>query len=95
MHRNVHVGHEMRITARQYIYFSPLPLSQPCFDMFYNHVKEVFSSDATLTVLQKCALIESLVLISNEFKDFEKQKAFIDELLASVMADWTSDAMKQ
>lgn len=72
-----------------------LPLSQPCFDMFYNHVKEVFSSDATLTVLQKCALIESLVLISNEFKDFEKQKAFIDELLASVMADWTSDAMKQ
>ncbi|XP_019715462.1 exportin-5 [Hippocampus comes] len=67
----------------------------PCFDMFYNHVKEMFSSDATLTFLQKCALMESLVLISNEFKDFEKQKAFIDELLASVMADWTSDAMKQ
>ncbi|XP_077350762.1 exportin-5 isoform X1 [Festucalex cinctus] len=67
----------------------------PCFDMFYNQVKKMFSSDATLTFMQKCALIESLVLISNEFKDFEKQKVFIDELLASVMADWTSDATKQ
>ncbi|XP_061546591.1 exportin-5 [Phycodurus eques] len=67
----------------------------PCFDMFYNHVKKMFSGDATLTFMEKSALMESLVLISNEFKDFEKQKAFIDELLASVMADWTSDATKQ
>ena len=39
--------------------------------------------------------MESLVLISNEFKDFEKQKAFIDELMASVVADWTSEEMRQ
>nr|XP_057920623.1 exportin-5 [Doryrhamphus excisus] len=67
----------------------------PCFDMFYNHVKEMFSSDTALTHMEKSALMESLVLISNELKDFDKQKAFIDELLASVMADWTSDVMKQ
>ncbi|XP_049592535.1 exportin-5 [Syngnathus scovelli] len=64
------------------------------FDMFYNHVKTLFSNDARLTVLQKYALVESLVLISNEFKDFEKQKALLDELLASMMADWTSNATK-
>ena len=68
---------------------------QPCFDMFYNHVKKLFSSDATLTHMEKCSLMEALVLISNQFKDFAKQKAFLDELMASVVADWTSDEMRQ
>ncbi|XP_035519546.1 exportin-5 isoform X3 [Morone saxatilis] len=66
----------------------------PCFDMFYNHVKKLFSSDATLTHMEKCSLMESLVLISNQFKDFTKQKAFLDELMASVVAEWTSDEMR-
>uniref|UniRef100_A0A673BL19 Importin N-terminal domain-containing protein n=1 Tax=Sphaeramia orbicularis TaxID=375764 RepID=A0A673BL19_9TELE len=66
----------------------------PCFDMFYNHVKKLFSSNATLTHLEKSSLMEALVLISNQFKDFAKQKAFLDELLASVVAEWTSDEMK-
>ncbi|XP_042358409.1 exportin-5 [Plectropomus leopardus] len=63
----------------------------PCFEMFYNHVKKLFSSDATLTHMEKCSLMEALVLISNQFKDFAKQKAFLDELMASVVAEWTSD----
>ncbi|XP_047459747.1 exportin-5 [Mugil cephalus] len=67
----------------------------PCFDMFYNHVKKMLSSEATLTLMEKCSLIEALVLISNQFKDFEKQKAFLDELMASVIADWTSDEMRR
>ncbi|XP_070696536.1 exportin-5 [Pempheris klunzingeri] len=66
----------------------------PCFDMFYNHVKKLFSSDAMLTHMEKCSLMESLVLISNQFKDFAKQKAFLDELMASVVAEWTSDEMR-
>ncbi|XP_044069645.1 exportin-5 isoform X2 [Siniperca chuatsi] len=66
----------------------------PCFDMFYNHVKKLFSSDATLTHMEKCSLMEALVLISNQFKDFAKQKAFLDELMASVVAEWTSDEMR-
>ncbi|XP_038148996.1 exportin-5 [Cyprinodon tularosa] len=65
----------------------------PCFDMFYNHVKELFSSDATLTFLEKCSQIEALVLISNQFKDFEKQKAFLDELMTSTITQWTSEEM--
>lgn len=67
----------------------------PCFDMFYNHVKKLFSSDCTLTHLEKCSLMEALVLISNQFKDFAKQKAFLDELMASVVAEWTSDEMSR
>uniref|UniRef100_A0AAQ5YGZ7 Exportin-5 n=1 Tax=Amphiprion ocellaris TaxID=80972 RepID=A0AAQ5YGZ7_AMPOC len=66
----------------------------PCFDMFYNHVKKLFSSEASLTHMEKFSLMEALVLISNQFKDFAKQKAFIDELMASVVADWTSDEMR-
>lgn len=62
--------------------------------MFYNHVKKLCSSQATLSQMES-SLMESLVLISNEFKDFEKQKAFIDELMASVVADWTSEEMRQ
>uniref|UniRef100_A0A4W6DUM8 Exportin 5 n=1 Tax=Lates calcarifer TaxID=8187 RepID=A0A4W6DUM8_LATCA len=69
-------------------------LVNPCFDMFYNHVKKLFSSDTTLTHMEKCSLMEALVLISNHFKDFAKQKAFLDELMASVVAEWTSDEMR-
>ena len=73
----------------------PSPPLQPCFDMFYNHVKKLFSSDSALTHLEKSSLMESMVLISNQFKDFAKQKAFLDELMASVVAEWTSVEMKR
>eukprot|EP00066_Takifugu_rubripes_P012337 XP_011601603.1 PREDICTED: exportin-5 isoform X2 [Takifugu rubripes] len=66
----------------------------PYFDMFYNHVKNLFASDATLSQMEKCALMESLILISNQFKDFAKQKAFLDELMSSVVVQWASDEMK-
>ncbi|XP_076017062.1 exportin-5 isoform X2 [Genypterus blacodes] len=66
----------------------------PCFDSFYNHVKKLLSNEATLTQMEKCSLMEALVLISNQFKDFAKQKAFLEELMASVIAQWTSDEMR-
>uniref|UniRef100_A0A4W5NG36 Exportin 5 n=1 Tax=Hucho hucho TaxID=62062 RepID=A0A4W5NG36_9TELE len=67
----------------------------PCFDMMYNHVKKLFSSEALLNLLEKCALMEALVLISNQFKDYNKQKNFLEELMATVTARWTSDEMRQ
>uniref|UniRef100_A0A3Q2ZQC4 Exportin 5 n=1 Tax=Kryptolebias marmoratus TaxID=37003 RepID=A0A3Q2ZQC4_KRYMA len=66
----------------------------PCFDSFYSDVKSLFSGDKVLTYLEKCSLIEALVLISNQFKDFEKQKTFLDELVAPMMAEWTSEELK-
>lgn len=45
--------------------------------------------------MENCALMESLILISNHFKDFAKEKAFLDELLSSVVAQWSSEEMKK
>ncbi|XP_024152409.1 exportin-5 [Oryzias melastigma] len=66
----------------------------PSFDMFYSNVKKLLSSDALQTCLERASLVEALVLISNKFQDFEKQKAFLDELLAPVLAEWTSEEMR-
>uniref|UniRef100_A0A8C7ZY62 Exportin 5 n=1 Tax=Oryzias sinensis TaxID=183150 RepID=A0A8C7ZY62_9TELE len=67
----------------------------PCYDMFHSNVKKLLSSDASQTCMEKASLVESLVLISNKFQDFEKQKVFLDELLAPVLAEWTSEEMRR
>ncbi|KAM8852416.1 exportin-5 [Synchiropus picturatus] len=67
----------------------------PSFDMFYSHVKKLFSSNSNLTHMEKSSLMEALVLISNEFKNFDKQQAFLDELMAFVVTEWTSEEMKR
>ncbi|XP_036402573.1 exportin-5 [Megalops cyprinoides] len=63
----------------------------PCFDMLYTHVKKLFSNELLLTQMEKCALMEALVLISNQFKDYNKQKAFLEELMAPVSLRWQSE----
>uniref|UniRef100_A0A6Q2WU76 Exportin-5 n=1 Tax=Esox lucius TaxID=8010 RepID=A0A6Q2WU76_ESOLU len=67
----------------------------PCFDMLYDHVKKLFSNEALLTQMEKCALMEALVLVSNQFKDYAKQKAFLEELMATVVVRWTSEEMRR
>lgn len=74
-----------------FFFFPP----QPCFDMFYNHVQKLISTETTLGHMEKFSLMEALVLISNQFKDFAKQKAFLDELLGPVITEWTSEEMRQ
>uniref|UniRef100_A0A8C2CA01 Exportin-5 n=1 Tax=Cyprinus carpio TaxID=7962 RepID=A0A8C2CA01_CYPCA len=66
----------------------------PCFDLMYEHVKRLFSNELLLTQMEKCALMEALILISNQFKDYNKQKAFLKELMAAVTAQWLSEEMK-
>ncbi|XP_056117862.1 exportin-5-like [Rhinichthys klamathensis goyatoka] len=66
----------------------------PCFDMMYEHVKRLFSNEMLLTQMEKCALIEALIPISNQFKDYNKQKAFLEELMAPVTAQWLSEEMR-
>ncbi|KAK3523336.1 hypothetical protein QTP86_029488 [Hemibagrus guttatus] len=66
----------------------------PCFDMLYTRVKELFTNELLLTQMEKCALIEALVLISNQFKDYNKQKTFLEELMAPVTALWLSEEMR-
>lgn len=63
--------------------------------MLYTHVKELFASELLLTQMEKCALMEALVLLSNQFKDYNKQKAFLEELMAPVMTRWLSEEMRR
>ncbi|KAK9964002.1 hypothetical protein ABG768_005210, partial [Culter alburnus] len=66
----------------------------PCFDMMYAHVKSLFSNEMLLTPMEKSSLMEALILISNQFKDYNKQKAFLEELMAPVTAQWLSEEMR-
>lgn len=63
--------------------------------MLYNHVKQLLSNELLLTQMEKCALMEALVLISNQFKDYERQKVFLEELVSPVATLWLSDEMKR
>uniref|UniRef100_A0A8C6H0Z6 Exportin-5 n=1 Tax=Mus spicilegus TaxID=10103 RepID=A0A8C6H0Z6_MUSSI len=65
----------------------------PNFDMLYNHVKQLLSNELLLTQMEKCALMEALVLVSNQFKDYERQKLFLEELMAPVVNIWLSEEM--
>ncbi|XP_008123488.1 exportin-5 [Anolis carolinensis] len=67
----------------------------PNFDMLYNHVKQLLSNELLLTQMEKCALMEALVLISNQFKDYERQKVFLEELMSPVVNLWLSEEMKR
>ncbi|XP_042308146.1 exportin-5 isoform X2 [Sceloporus undulatus] len=67
----------------------------PNFDMLYNHVKQLLSNELLLTQMEKCALMEALVLISNQFKDYERQKVFLEELMSPVVTLWLSEEMKR
>lgn len=65
----------------------------PNFDMLYSHVKQLLSNELLLTQMEKCALMEALVLVSNQFKDYERQKLFLEELMAPVVNIWLSEEM--
>uniref|UniRef100_A0A674I4T2 Exportin-5 n=1 Tax=Terrapene triunguis TaxID=2587831 RepID=A0A674I4T2_9SAUR len=70
-------------------------LFQPNFEMLYNHVKQLLSNELLLTQMEKCALMEALVLISNQFKDYQRQKVFLEELMSPVANLWLSEEMQR
>ncbi|XP_075060596.1 exportin-5 [Mixophyes fleayi] len=51
--------------------------------------------DQRLVHLEKCAILEAQVLISNHFKDFEKQRTFLGQLLSPVVSIWVSKEMQR
>ncbi|KAG1656142.1 Exportin-5 [Nymphon striatum] len=67
----------------------------PCFDQIYTHVKNLFQDPEQLSQMEKCTLVEALVLINNQFNDFSKQSAFIKEILQPVSSTWLSNDVKQ
>ncbi|KAI8477689.1 Exportin-5 [Branchiostoma belcheri] len=65
------------------------------FDLLYGYVKKLLAEEPSLTQMEKTSLSESLMLISNQFKNFDRQSAFIREMVAPVSAVWLSPTMKQ
>nr|XP_006811536.1 PREDICTED: exportin-5-like [Saccoglossus kowalevskii] len=70
------------------------PVQNPFFDEIYDKVKNLSTDLEELTQLEKITLLEALILLSNEVKNFEQQKAFIDEIALPIQQIWLSDTMK-
>lgn len=63
--------------------------------MFYSHVQKLITTDVTLGQMERFSLVEALVLIINQFKDYAKQKVFLDQMLGPLITDWTSEEISK
>ncbi|KAJ8309299.1 hypothetical protein KUTeg_014173 [Tegillarca granosa] len=66
----------------------------PVFDKLYSHIKIISSNDGQLSQMEKCILIEALIIVSNRFYNFEKQSVFIEEVMKPVKDLWLSSEFK-
>ncbi|XP_041351091.1 LOW QUALITY PROTEIN: exportin-5-like [Gigantopelta aegis] len=62
----------------------------PVFDLLYSNVKKMSEDPEQLSQMEKCILMEALILVSNKFNNFEKQSSFIEEVLQPVKELWMS-----
>ncbi|KAM4692893.1 exportin-5 isoform 2-T2 [Discoglossus pictus] len=67
----------------------------PNFELLYSHVKQLLSDDLQLTQMEKCSILESVVVVSNRFKNYERQRAFLAELLNPFMPIWQSEEIQR
>ncbi|KAJ8046032.1 Exportin-5 [Holothuria leucospilota] len=70
-------------------------LMVPFFDEIHNKTREVMRDPEQLTKLERVNLYETLILISNEFKDFDRQSTLIKEVLEPVSSVWIAQSTKQ
>ncbi|XP_076324689.1 exportin-5-like protein Ranbp21 [Tachypleus tridentatus] len=67
----------------------------PAFEQMYNQVKNLCQDPDQLSQLEKCTLLEALVLISNEFHDYNKQLDFLKEIFNPVSSIWLSSELQE
>jgi exportin-5 len=53
-------------------------------------VKNLDADPEQLSQMERCILIEALIIVSNQFNNFQKQSEFIAEVLAPARELWTS-----
>ncbi|KAM4772449.1 exportin-5 [Rhinophrynus dorsalis] len=70
------------------------PLVLPYFDLIYTHVKKLLQEEL-LTQMEKCVVMEAVVLVSNHFKNFERQSTFLAELLSPLVSIWLSEEVQR
>ncbi|XP_077522444.1 exportin-5-like protein Ranbp21 [Amblyomma americanum] len=69
-------------------------LVMPCFDQVYSSVKRIQAQDKVITQLEACTLAEALLVLSNEFHDYERQCKFSIEVVSPATAILARDEMK-
>lgn len=65
----------------------------PNLEILFNQVKQMLGNELMLTPMEKSTLMEALISVSNELKDHDAQREFLEELIAPVVAIWVSDGM--
>jgi len=66
----------------------------PGFDQLYDHISRLMTGADQLSSMEKGHLYEGLILVSNQFQDFDKQEKFIRTILAQCRDIWLSDSIK-
>jgi len=66
----------------------------PGFQQLYNHIKQLGSDPEQLSTMEKCTLMESLIILSNEFRDFTRQCDFVGEILEPLKHIWLSESVR-
>ncbi|KAL8619551.1 hypothetical protein ACOMHN_019607 [Nucella lapillus] len=62
----------------------------PEFEHLYVCIKNIDADPEQLSQMERCILIEALIIVSNRFADFDRQSRFIAEVLAPVKQLWVS-----
>ncbi|OCT77469.1 exportin-5 isoform X2 [Xenopus laevis] len=63
----------------------------PHFEQLHARIKAMLGEEQLLTQMGKCALMEALILVSNQFKNYDKQRAFLEELVSPLVSMWISE----
>ncbi|XP_056022649.1 exportin-5-like [Ostrea edulis] len=63
----------------------------PVFDELYRYVQNISRDTEQLSQMEKCILIEALILVCNRFNNYEKQSAFLVEILQPAKDLWLSE----
>ncbi|XP_069092357.1 exportin-5-like isoform X2 [Pleurodeles waltl] len=66
----------------------------PHFQTLFDNVKRLLSNELLMTGMEKGLLTKCLVQLSNHFENYERQKAFLEELLTPVASLWLSEVMQ-
>ncbi|XP_013773403.1 exportin-5-like [Limulus polyphemus] len=67
----------------------------PAFQQMYTQVKNLCQDPDQLSQLEKCTLLEALVLISNEFHNYNQQLDFLKEIFNPVSSIWLSSELQE
>eukprot|EP00079_Xenopus_tropicalis_P035675 XP_017949446.1 PREDICTED: exportin-5-like [Xenopus tropicalis] len=67
----------------------------PCFEVLHTRIKALLGQERLLTGAERCALMGALVLASNHFKNYSRQRSILGELLRPAVSMLLSEEMQR